>query len=311
MISQLKHQSEPGEFLGLLPHYVEAEYNLAASIQRCLTLYRQAMLRVCGKVASLFGKLMSKLLAMVPAYVVPSRIRCVQMKFRLSKLSAIFAIGIGIGAAQVVHACAIPSQLILQQQLLNFKYENATHVLGATWTMQQAGRLDMPDPKRIVARGEERIALEEAERRAALRAVSLLQVELARKDIQKSHAISIVLVERMHRQPLLTAGRRSLDAFSAKDDMLFVTTDPALHAMIDGRLTLSDAVSAGVVRIYGADAERAAFLSDFSQIGSQPISASPVVHQTFKTDGGADVPNKWPTAALQAVSKSETHGDGF
>ena len=165
----------------------------------------------------------------------------------------------------------MPSELIIQQQLLNLKHANATHVMGATWKMQQAGKLDMPDPKRIVARGKERIALDEAERLAALRALTLLQDELARKDIRQEHAISIVLVERMHRQPLLTAGRRSLDAFSAKNDMLWVTTEPALHAMTQGRLTLSEAHSEGVVRIYGNEREKTLFITAYAEIGSVRI----------------------------------------
>ena len=84
----------------------------------------------------------------------------------------VIAACLALGAASPGFACAIPSELIIQQQMLNFKNPNATHVMGATWTLQKAGKLDMPDPERIMARGAKRKEMDEAARLAALRAIT-------------------------------------------------------------------------------------------------------------------------------------------
>ena len=199
------------------------------------------------------------------------------MRAHLLNFLMVIAACLALGAASPGFACAIPSELIIQQQMLNFKNPNATHVMGATWTLQKAGKLDMPDPERIMARGAKRKEMDEAARLAALRAITELQAMASQQDT-KDHAVSIVLVERMHRQRILTAGSRSRDPFSAKNDLLLVTTEPALHAMTKGKLSIKEGVAAGVVRIYGTDDQHSAFMKDYAHIGSMPFDSNSLSH---------------------------------
>ena len=57
-------------------------------------------------------------------------------------------------------ACSMPSEVTLLQSFLSFKYPDAMHVTGATWSLRKGGRLAMPDGKRIMATGTEREQLD-------------------------------------------------------------------------------------------------------------------------------------------------------
>ena len=186
-------------------------------------------------------------------------------------ISAVFLGG------QIAYACTMPDQLIVARTMLNIQHPDATHVMGATWTLQQEGRLEMPNPDRVVARGAERAALEEAERVAAVQAVYDLKNALHGLS-QGDHAVSIVVVDRMHRERLLPAQPAALGSTPARptDELLMVTTEPALHAMMRGALSIEQAVSLGVIRTYGNDSQQAAFATEFGQIGSQPLPSSPM-----------------------------------
>ena len=87
----------------------------------------------------------------------------------------------------------------------------------------------MPNPDRVVARGAERAALEEAERVAAVQAVYDLKNALHAAS-KGDHAVSIVVVDRMHRERLLPAQPAALGSTPARptDELLVVMTEPLM-----------------------------------------------------------------------------------
>lgn len=195
----------------------------------------------------------------------------------IPQLIAAVSLGIAMHLGPAARACTMPDQLIMSQTMLNIHYPDATFVIGATWTLQKAGRLKMPDPKRVMARGVKRAELDERERQAALQA--LFDFKNAMHRVKSAdHALSIVLVERMHRERIMPLKPISFDALGAdpKDDLLIVTTEPALHAITRGNLTVEDAISLGVMRLYGTDSQKAAFAADFGEIGSQQLETAPL-----------------------------------
>jgi len=82
------------------------------------------------------------------------------------------------------------------------------------------------------------------------------------------------LVERMHQERMMPRERLAYDplANDPKDDLLVVTTEPVLHAITLGQMTIEQARGYGALRLYGSDAQLVAFLADFGQIGTQPLT---------------------------------------
>ena len=75
----------------------------------------------------------------------------------------------------------------------------------------------------------------------------------------------------MHKERLMPRGQLEYDplAKDPEDDLMLVTTEPVLHAIALEEMTIAEALSHGVVRLYGTDAQLAAFRADFDRIGTQ------------------------------------------
>ena len=203
------------------------------------------------------------------------------MKFREFLTAGCLAFWMSLGSVPS-NACEMPEALILKQTLLNMKYPDALFVNGATWRMQQAGRLEMPDRARLMATGAQFDKLERealADMKAALASLG----EALHSASRQSHEVSLVLVERMHWERFLPAPNTPYDSYQTRcffpcnieteraEDLVLVTSEPALRAIRDGVLPLSQAVDLGLLRLYGEEGQEASFLKDFSDIGEQPL----------------------------------------
>lgn len=179
-------------------------------------------------------------------------------------------------------ACEMPDQLIIKQTVLNITYPDALFVNGATWEMQQAGLLEMPDRERLTATGKLFDDLERAALAETLAALASLGNALHAAST-RPHALSIVLVERVHWERFMPEPDKGYDPLETRcylpcdikreraSDLVLVTSEPALHAIRDGLLPISQAIKLGLLRTYGNDVQMAAFLEDFGAIGTHPF----------------------------------------
>lgn len=186
-------------------------------------------------------------------------------------------------------ACEMPDQLIIKQTMLNISYPDALFVNGATWEMQQAGLLDMPSRERLTATGEKFDELESAALSETLEALASLGNALHSASRQP-HAISLVVVERMHWERFLPQPGQSYDPVETRcylpcdikteraGDLVLVTSEPALRAIRDGVLPVSQAIELGLLRTYGTDAQLASFMEDFGAVGAHPLEMQPPVN---------------------------------
>ena len=199
-------------------------------------------------------------------------------RLAMKRLNSSFAVVgmllLAAGGPTSAIACGLPSEVFIQQTFLNIKYSRSMDVSSATWTLQLAGTLQKPDPERMLAIGERRAELDEAARVAALESVAILKDALEAESRQ-DHAISIVLIERMHEERLMPRQKLEYDPLASdpEDDLILITTEPVLHAITRGELTIQEGKAFGAVRLYGSDAQRADFASDFGQIGASSLIA--------------------------------------
>ena len=98
----------------------------------------------------------------------------------------------------VVGACGFHTQASISRALLSWSYPDASHVSGAIWSGQQAGVLDMPDPKRLMATGAERKFLDDAAFAAVMKALYALAEGFKQTPGEGAHAsVAVVLLENM------------------------------------------------------------------------------------------------------------------
>ncbi len=198
-------------------------------------------------------------------------------KLAAAGLLAAFSLAPGLPAA-----CGMPDGVTLAQAFLGISYPNAMHVSGAIWQAQQNGDLPMPDRERLTATGSELAELIWREHLAAIDGLVLLGVNfdaLARRD----HAISLVLVDGMHWARFAPGPAADImgSTFDCnvetvpQGDLVVVTNDVVLHAIGRGDISFLEAKELGVVRIYGSDPQAAAFISDFGEMGTEPLSPPP------------------------------------
>jgi hypothetical protein len=177
----------------------------------------------------------------------------------------------------ISNACVEISALTLRQAFLNHLYPNALYVYGATWELQQKGVLPMPDRQRITAIGAERAAIDTRVKLEMFEALSALRIALDAARI-RPHAVSLVLVERMHWVRYRTEGAIAslLGEYSSFEgeatgpgdgDLVVVTNEVVLRAMRAGDITIDRARELGVFRLYGTDARISTFIEDFGNIG--------------------------------------------
>lgn len=195
----------------------------------------------------------------------------------LNRNATWLALGLGVSAGAAM-ACGEPDDVVLAQSYLNISYENATHVVGAVWAAQQAGILPMPDREQFSADRERLAEIVEDAHIAALESQGLMGINLAAMTKDKWN-ISLVLVKTMHwgrfeLDPARPIAQNLIDcsaAYAQTDDLVITTEAVVLRAIVEGNLPVARALDLGVMRIYGSEERRAAFIDQFGTLGTDPL----------------------------------------
>ena len=180
-------------------------------------------------------------------------------------------------------ACGFHNPVSLARGVLNFTYPEALHVSGAVWAAQQAGELPMPDRERLQAKAARREHLDKIAYRKMLRRLEALgTVMYGRSAFPNTPGMALVLIESMLWTRYSSALPHVLAGLHArgpqKGDLVIVSEEIVVEAIVRGRLTISRAADLGVIRLFGTVEQKEQFLSRFGSIGD---SAVPVRWRTI------------------------------
>jgi hypothetical protein len=158
--------------------------------------------------------------------------------------------------------------------MLDVYYPKALHVTGAIVRAQNDGRLPPPDTSRIGSTGKQRELIDAMAYQKVVKAITALgsQLSLLSSEDQQEE-FSLVLAESALWSRFTLIGKQSLiaiDAGSAGDgDIVIVTGEPVVYAIVDGDLTLSDAIVSDMARLYGDQEKIDQFMMSFGKLGKQ------------------------------------------
>jgi hypothetical protein len=197
------------------------------------------------------------------------------VKIASSSRPALPAVAVVMAAAALAgsppaQACGYHDPASVSVGMLNWAYPDALHVRTAVWMAQASGLLPRrepvpdADPQSASFRFQQSIRLRDTQARLdGLRG----QIDTA-LDGRPMPALSIVLIGPMLWTRLeSTEGRVDMWSHTsgpASDDVVIVTDEPVVAALVEGRITARDARSQGLVRLYGVgeNVERVSALLD-------------------------------------------------
>lgn len=176
-------------------------------------------------------------------------------------------------------ACGYHSPVSLARGVLNFTYPKSLHVSGAVWAAQRAGDLPMPDRERLQARGARRAHLDKIAFQKMLVSLEALGAVMnARSTAPDIPEIAFVLIESMlwtRYSSALPHIRSGLHARGPeKGDLVIVSEEVVLEAIVAGTLTIFRAAELGVMRFYGTADQKEQFLARFGSIGGRAMPVS-------------------------------------
>jgi hypothetical protein len=176
-------------------------------------------------------------------------------------------------ATSGARACGYHDPSALNLGMLNWSYPDALHVRTAVWMAQQSGLIAASaaplddDPLPPAMRQQLRL-------RETTAQLEALRGRLAAgADGRVLAGFSIVLLRSMlwaRFEP--TGDTLRLDAHTpgpGADDVVLVTDEPVIDALLDGRLTPRDAQQRGLLRFYGAPAAVAQLGTLFNDLAPQ------------------------------------------
>ena len=180
---------------------------------------------------------------------------------RVSRRSAAGLIAAALAGAWLAApawGCALEGDdVVLQRSALNVAYPAALNVLGAVSAARRSGQIDrwrgLDEPTTADERHAERARIEAS--------LGTLRARLAATAGSDAPALSIVLIEPMlwSRLAAVRAGgtqRSELvlaahTAGPARGDVVAVTDEPVLDRLNDNRLPAAEALTLGLLRLYG------------------------------------------------------------
>lgn len=145
-------------------------------------------------------------------------------------------------------ACGYHDPASINRGILNWIYPNALYVTSAVWRAQLDGQLSRDDrplaTKKLLGYG------------SAVKQLSRLRDGLWRvRDGNGDPAIALLMIEPMlwtRFEPAHTGLDMKPDAGGpASNDVVIITDEPVVKALVDGRVTPRAARELGLIRIYG------------------------------------------------------------
>jgi hypothetical protein len=165
-------------------------------------------------------------------------------------------------------ACGYHDPSSVNLGMLNLAYPDALYVRTAVWTAGQDGVLPRSEQPAADSPDTEKLRAMLRLRATVVRLGALRERIGAVPGSRTAPAFSIVLIGPMLWTRFEHSGATlQMDAHAsgpASNDVVIVTDEPVVTALLDGRITPRDARALGLVRFYGgeADVERVATLLD-------------------------------------------------
>jgi hypothetical protein len=191
-------------------------------------------------------------------------------KYKIQILSLIFGITLQLSA----QACGYHDLAQARIGALNWLYEHSLYVNGAIVEAQTAGRLSPSDNARFMVSGPYR---EELDAQAFEKTKqSLLDLGAVFQVLEGEHTqsgFSIVLVETALWTRFPASGSDAaleVDAGAAGEgDLVVATGEPVVDGLLQGRLSIAEALDSGCVRLYGSPEQVSGFRETYGTVGGQ------------------------------------------
>ena len=176
-----------------------------------------------------------------------------------------------VGIPKPAEACGYHDPLLVDRMvgrgMIGWQFPSAQQVRSSIWSAQQAGLLPA-----AAAPGSDPVTYREVT--SALRILGLGLDRSRAEDPIPSTAM--VLFDSV----LLTRYAPSEHGIKTEihitnpdsDDLVVVTEEPVILAVENGSLSMENAVSRGMVRLYGSSEQKAAFLAHFGPLGERPLA---------------------------------------
>ena len=161
-----------------------------------------------------------------------------------------------LAGAPAAHACGYHDPSSVNLGLLNLAYPDALYVRTAVWEAQLDGALPRNEQPAVSSPETEKIRAMLRMRATVVRLGALRDRIGTAPDGHPAPAFSMVLIG-----PMLwtrfedSGGTLQMDAHAtgpAGEDVVIVTDEPVVAALLDGRITPQQARARGLVRFYGA-----------------------------------------------------------
>jgi len=170
--------------------------------------------------------------------------------FAIRRCAAVLANGVAVlvGAAGVASSCGYHSSVDLQRGLLNWVFPNALYVRTAVWQAQQANVLPPRATTRDLFAFQKAVSLLE-------RFNAIFQAAAERSHAPPTSAFAMVFIEPMlwSRFALVEETLKVQIHINGPQpgDLVVISDEPVIAAIVAGRLNANDAVEQGLVRLYG------------------------------------------------------------
>ena len=101
------------------------------------------------------------------------------------------------------------------------------------------------------------------------------QAERTTQPVSRRSSVAVVLTQTMlwTRYPA-GGGIKPHVAGPESGDLVVVTDDPVVRTIADGRLTVSEAMENGLIRLYGTPEQERAFAESYGELGAEPLPAA-------------------------------------
>ena len=169
-----------------------------------------------------------------------------------------------VGSLSEAVACGYHDDVSLARGVLNWVYPDALHVVGAMSTAVAERRL----PVTVSARGAlGLIGYHKTVRALDQHAQQLHQAAGETPPLK----FSLLLIEPMLWTHFVSDGgdvRTQVHMSGPRaEDLVVITGEEVIRAIVDHRLTVGDAYRSGLMRLYGMDEQVASFLALYDQVG--------------------------------------------
>ena len=182
-------------------------------------------------------------------------------------------------------ACGYDDPLSISRGSLSWSYPDALYVMGAISREVAARRLPLANFDRP---GVDLFGHKFRLAKTSLEQFGAMLGAASREPLQSP--VAVVLVEPMlwaRFEPTAGGLRTAVHASSAERGDLVVVTGEAVIAEIAARhLTFGEAYARGVARLYGTDAQIAAFIQNYQRVGPDPSAVEPTMLHDANTQAG-------------------------